>query len=34
MVDVTDIADVDYETEVVLIGRRGDEVLTADGLLT
>ncbi len=32
MVDVTDIPDVDFETEVVLIGKSGDEVITADDL--
>lgn len=32
MVDVTNIPDVEYESEVVLIGRSGDEVFTADDL--
>lgn len=32
MVDVTGIPDVVFETEVVLIGRSGDEVLSADDL--
>lgn len=32
MVDVTDIPEVGYESEVVLIGRSGDEVITADDL--
>lgn len=32
MVDVTGIPDVDFETEVVLIGRNGDEIITADDL--
>lgn len=32
MVDVTGIPDVGYETEVVLIGRSGNEVITADDL--
>jgi alanine racemase len=30
MADVTDIPDVTYETEVVLIGRQGSEQITAD----
>lgn len=30
MVDVTDIADVQQEDEVILIGQQGDETLTAD----
>lgn len=32
MVDVTDIPEVEYESEVVLIGKNGDEVVTADDL--
>ena len=32
MVDVTDIPDVEYESEVILIGKSGDEVITADDL--
>ena len=32
MVDVTDVPDVEYESEVVLIGRSGDERITADDL--
>ncbi len=32
MVDVTDISDVGFETEVVLIGKSGNEVITADDL--
>lgn len=32
MVDVTDIPDVEYESEVVLLGKCGDEVITADDL--
>ena len=32
MVDVTDILDVKYESEVVLIGESGDETITADDL--
>ena len=32
MVDVTDIPDVEYESEVVLLGKSGDEVITADDL--
>ena len=32
MIDVTDISDVQFETEVVLIGKSGDEVVTADDL--
>lgn len=32
MVDVTGISDVGFETEVVLIGKSGDEVITADDL--
>ncbi len=32
MVDVTDIPNVEYESEVVLIGRSGDETITADDL--
>ena len=32
MVDVTDILDVEYESEVVLIGKSGKEVITADDL--
>lgn len=32
MVDVTDIPEVEYESEVVLIGKSGDEVITADDL--
>ena len=32
MVDVTDIPDVEYESEVVLIGKSGNEVITADDL--
>lgn len=32
MVDVTDIPDVKFESEVVLIGESGDEVITADDL--
>ncbi len=32
MVDVTDIPDVEYETEVVLIGKSGNESITADDL--
>lgn len=31
-VDVTDIPDVEYESEVVLLGKSGDEVITADDL--
>ena len=30
MVDVTDIADVALEDEVVLLGQQGDEVITAE----
>jgi alanine racemase len=30
MVDVTDIPDVTYESEVVLIGHQGGEQITAD----
>ena len=32
MVDVTDIPDVEYESQVVLIGKSGDETVTADDL--
>ena len=32
MVDVTDIPNVRFESEVVLIGESGDEVITADDL--
>lgn len=32
MVDITDIPDVRYESEVVLIGKSGDEVVSADDL--
>lgn len=32
MVDVTDILDVGFEIEVVLIGKSGNEVITADDL--
>ena len=32
MVDVTDIPNVDFETEVVLIGKSGEESITADDL--
>jgi len=32
MVDVTDIPNVEYESEVVLIGKSGDETITADDL--
>ncbi len=32
MVDVTDIPDVSYKTEVVLIGRQGKEQITADDI--
>ena len=32
MVDVTDIPDVEYESEVVMVGKSGDEVITADDL--
>ena len=32
MVDVTEIPDVKYESEVILIGRSGEEVITADDL--
>ena len=32
MVDVTDIPDVRFESEVILIGQNGDEVITADDL--
>lgn len=32
MVDVTDIPDVEYESEVVLIGKSGEETITADDL--
>lgn len=32
MVDVTDIPDVRFESEVVLIGESGDEIITADDL--
>lgn len=32
MVDVTNILDVDFETEVVLIGKSGNEVITADDI--
>ena len=32
MVDVTDIPDVEYESEVVLLGKSGDEIITADDL--
>lgn len=32
MVDVTDIPDVEMGTEVVLIGRSGDEIITADDM--
>lgn len=32
MVDVSEIPDVEYETEVVLIGKCGDEIITADDL--
>lgn len=32
MVDVTGIPEVGFETEVVLIGKSGDEVITADDL--
>ena len=32
MVDVTSIPDVEYESEVILIGRSGKEVITADDL--
>ena len=32
MVDVTDIPDVKFESEVVLIGKSGDEVITADDI--
>ncbi len=32
MVDVTGIPDVEFETEVVIIGKSGDEVITADDL--
>lgn len=32
MVDVTDIPDVDYESEVILIGKSGKEIITADDL--
>ena len=32
MVDVTGIPDVEYETEVTLIGKSGNEVITADDL--
>ncbi len=32
MVDVTDIPNVEYESEVVLIGKSGDEVITADDI--
>ncbi len=30
MVDVTDVADVTYDSEVVLMGKQGDEAITAD----
>lgn len=32
MVDVTDIPDVSFETEVVLMGKSGNEIITADDL--
>lgn len=32
MVDVTEIPDVEYESEVILIGKSGQEVITADDL--
>lgn len=32
MVDVTAISDVEYESEVVLLGKSGNEVITADDL--
>ena len=32
MVDVTDIQNVEMDTEVVLIGRSGNEVITADDI--
>jgi len=32
MVDVTDIPNVRFESEVVLMGESGDEVITADNL--
>ena len=32
MVDVTNIPDAEYESEVVLIGKSGDDVITADDL--
>jgi len=32
MVDVTDIPDVNYKTEVVLMGRQGKEQITADDI--
>ncbi len=32
MVDITDIPDVKFKSEVVLIGESGDEVITADDL--
>jgi alanine racemase len=32
MVDVTDIPDVTYTSEVVLIGRQGKEKITADDI--
>jgi len=32
MADVTDIPDVDLDDEVVLLGRQGDEIITADEL--
>ena len=32
MVDVTDIPNAEYESEVVLIGKRGDKIITADDI--
>ena len=32
MVDVTDIPDINYTSEVVLIGRQGKEQITADDI--
>ena len=32
MVDVTDIPNVEYESEVVLIGKSGDKIITADDI--
>lgn len=32
MVDVTDIPNVEYESEVVLIGKSGDKIITADDM--